>query len=229
MQLGQMIAKIRKEEGLTQETFAKKFNVTRQTVSNWENEKSYPDLHTLVNISDTFHISLDVLLKGDTAMVKDIDKKIKKHSLYKGLMIGLVILVAILTILLSVIYFTDKSLNDTVKEHMAWNVSSVEAIEIYDFSSQELITKAEDSGSVNRVLSGLNIQGWEKTGKIDSDSKPAYTIKLYHDTGKQGNGIGAEEITVYEDGGYAAVFITSPGNVKQNYKTEINISELINE
>ena len=43
MQLGQMIAKIRKEQGMTQETFAKKFDVTRQTVSNWENEKSYPD------------------------------------------------------------------------------------------------------------------------------------------------------------------------------------------
>ncbi|MFR3234236.1 MAG: helix-turn-helix transcriptional regulator [Blautia producta] len=40
MQLGQMIVKLRKEQGLTQETFAKKFNVTRQTVSNWENEVS---------------------------------------------------------------------------------------------------------------------------------------------------------------------------------------------
>lgn len=37
MQLGQMIVQIRKEQGLTQETFAKKFGVTRQTVSNWEN------------------------------------------------------------------------------------------------------------------------------------------------------------------------------------------------
>ena len=64
MQLGQMIVKLRKEQGLTQETFAKKFNVTRQTVSNWENEKSYPDLHTLVKISDEFHLSLDILLKG---------------------------------------------------------------------------------------------------------------------------------------------------------------------
>lgn len=40
MQLGQMIAKIRKEQGMTQETFAKKFDVTRQTVSNWENDVS---------------------------------------------------------------------------------------------------------------------------------------------------------------------------------------------
>ena len=88
MQLGQMIVKLRKEQGLTQETFAKKFNVTRQTVSNWENEKSYPDLHTLVKISDEFNLSLDILLKGNPTMVNDIDKKVKKHTLYKGIILG---------------------------------------------------------------------------------------------------------------------------------------------
>ena len=81
MQLGQAIAQIRKERGLTQEAFAKMYSVTRQTVSNWENEKSYPDLSTLVKISDEFNVSLDVLLKGDFRMVKDIDKKIKKTAI----------------------------------------------------------------------------------------------------------------------------------------------------
>lgn len=81
MQLGQAIAQIRKERGLTQEAFAKMYNVTRQTVSNWENEKSYPDLSTLVKISDEFNVSLDILLKGDFRMVKDIDKKLKKTAI----------------------------------------------------------------------------------------------------------------------------------------------------
>ena len=54
MQLGQTIQKIRKENHLTQEEFAEIFHVTRQTVSNWENEKSYPDLLTLVAISDNY-------------------------------------------------------------------------------------------------------------------------------------------------------------------------------
>ena len=40
MQLGQMIVQIRKEQGLTQETFAKKFGVTRQTVSNWKTRRA---------------------------------------------------------------------------------------------------------------------------------------------------------------------------------------------
>lgn len=75
MQLGQMIAKIRKEQGLTQEAFAEKFHVTRQTVSNWENEKSYPDLQVLVDMSNRFKISLDILLKEDSKMVRTIDKE----------------------------------------------------------------------------------------------------------------------------------------------------------
>lgn len=77
MQLGQMISKIRKEKELTQEDFAQKFNVTRQTVSNWENGKSYPDLLTLVRISDEFDCSLDVMLKENNAMTEDMNKKMK--------------------------------------------------------------------------------------------------------------------------------------------------------
>ena len=62
MDFGNKICKIRKDNNLTQEEFAERYNVTRQTVSSWENCKSYPDLDTLVRISDDFSISLDVLL-----------------------------------------------------------------------------------------------------------------------------------------------------------------------
>ena len=59
--------------------------MTRQTVSNWENEKSYPDLQMLIDISNRFEISLDTLIKEDSKMVKTIDKervlgKIKKEK-----------------------------------------------------------------------------------------------------------------------------------------------------
>lgn len=84
MNVGNQVSNIRKENQLTQEEFGKLFYVTRQTVSNWENGKSYPDLQTLIDISNQFGISLDVLLKEDSKMVKTIDKervlgKIKKE------------------------------------------------------------------------------------------------------------------------------------------------------
>lgn len=75
MKLGKEIQQIRKERGMTQEAFGQLFHVTRQTVSNWENEKSYPDLETLVDMSDRFSISLDMLLKEDAHMIQTIDKE----------------------------------------------------------------------------------------------------------------------------------------------------------
>ena len=85
MNIGNQILNIRKEKQLTQEEFGKLFHVTRQTVSNLENEKSYPDLQTIIQISDQFEISLDTLIKEDSKMVKTIDKervlgKIKKKN-----------------------------------------------------------------------------------------------------------------------------------------------------
>lgn len=75
MDIGNQILNIRKEQKLTQEEFGRLFYVTRQTVSNWENGKSYPDLQILVDISNRFQISLDLLLKGDSKMVRAIDKE----------------------------------------------------------------------------------------------------------------------------------------------------------
>lgn len=77
MNLGQTITKIRKERGLTQEEFAKEFNVTRQTISNWENSKSYPDLLTLVKISEDYGYSLDSMLKDDKDMTVAINRCIQ--------------------------------------------------------------------------------------------------------------------------------------------------------
>ena len=77
MQLGQTIVNIRKEHQMTQEQFAAKFNVTRQTVSNWENEKSYPDLLTLIKISDEFDCSLDTMLKENPKMTEKMNNYMK--------------------------------------------------------------------------------------------------------------------------------------------------------
>lgn len=73
MNIGNQISAIRKEHQLTQEKFGELFYVTRQTVSNWENEKSYPDLKILIEISNRFEISLDQLLKEDGKMVQTMD------------------------------------------------------------------------------------------------------------------------------------------------------------
>ena len=224
MQLGQAIAQIRKERGLTQEAFAKMYNVTRQTVSNWENEKSYPDLSTVVKISDEFNVSLDVLLKGDFRMVKDIDKKIKKQPFYIGIIIGLVIIVVAL---FSFIYANDKSLSDTTKDYADLMLNSAVSIEIHDSQSDKLIAKYGDKSSIDKVNAILDIENWEKVENIDKNINPIYTLELYYDTTKQDANDDIKEITIYSNGEYVSFFTTSPGGVKQNYKTNIDIAELI--
>lgn len=224
MRLGQAISQIRKERGLTQEAFGKMLSVTRQTVSNWENEKSYPDLSTLVKISDEFNVSLDVLLKGDLRMVKKIDKKIKKQPFYIGIIIGLVVIVVAL---FSFIYINNKRLSDTTKSYADWSLNSVRAIEIRDYQSDKVIATYEDESSIDKVNAILDVENWEKVKNIDKDINPIYTVELCYNTTKQDTRNDIKEITIYSDGKYASFFTTSPGGVKQNYKTNIDITELI--
>lgn len=62
MNLGEKIAKLRKEHQYTQEQLAEKMNVSRQTISKWENTLAYPETDKLIQLSQLFHCSLDYLL-----------------------------------------------------------------------------------------------------------------------------------------------------------------------
>lgn len=70
MEIGTQIRKYRSAMELSQEELAERVYVTRQTISNWENGKSYPDLHSLLLLSSLFHVSLDQLVKGDIEKMK---------------------------------------------------------------------------------------------------------------------------------------------------------------
>lgn len=59
---------------LTQEMVAEKLQVSRQTISNWENGKTYPDIISVIALSDIYAISLDALLKGDEHMIAHLEK-----------------------------------------------------------------------------------------------------------------------------------------------------------
>ena len=72
MEIGKKLKAARSRTGLTQEQVAEHLFVSRQTISNWENEKSYPDIVSVVRLSDLYSISLDELLKGDAEMLKHL-------------------------------------------------------------------------------------------------------------------------------------------------------------
>lgn len=74
MKLGQLLKEARSKTGFTQEYVAEAIHVSRQTISNWENEKSYPDVLSVIKLSDLYKVSLDDLLKGDDNMLKHVEE-----------------------------------------------------------------------------------------------------------------------------------------------------------
>ncbi len=78
---------------------AEKINVSRQTISNWENEKSYPDIISVIALSDLYSVSLDELLKGDQKMAEHLEESTNVVKSNKKLT-GAILLNIILMILL---------------------------------------------------------------------------------------------------------------------------------
>ncbi|MBC5626214.1 helix-turn-helix transcriptional regulator [Clostridium sp. NSJ-49] len=78
MEIGKQIKKYRSEMKLSQDELAEKIFVSRQTISNWENNKSYPDVKSLLLLSSLFNVSLDILIKGD---LEEMKEKIKTEDI----------------------------------------------------------------------------------------------------------------------------------------------------
>jgi len=102
MNFSNQLKRYRELHGLSQEMLAEKIYVTRQTISKWENDKTYPDIHNLIALSVLFEITLDELVKGDVVIMKNIiasekmDKDVKKmiFFLFLALVIGVPSIVA---------------------------------------------------------------------------------------------------------------------------------------
>ena len=74
MEIGAKLKDARMRAGMTQEKVAEEIQVTRQTISNWENEKSFPDIVSVIRLSSLYGIRLDQLLKGDEEMMEHLEK-----------------------------------------------------------------------------------------------------------------------------------------------------------
>ncbi|WP_265460386.1 helix-turn-helix domain-containing protein [Enterococcus sp. HY326] len=102
MNFSKQLKKYREINQLSQEVLSEKIYVTRQTISKWENDKSYPDIHNLVALSIFFDISLDELVKGDVDIMKNVvtSKKMNQDSLKMLIFLLLAIIVGIPSMLI---------------------------------------------------------------------------------------------------------------------------------
>lgn len=102
MEIGKKLKDARMHSGFTQERVAEEIGVSRQTISNWENEKSYPDIVSVIRLSDLYSISLDELLKGDIKMMEHLEEStnvVKSNQRLIGAVIMNIVLVAVLMML----------------------------------------------------------------------------------------------------------------------------------
>lgn len=112
MNIGEKLKTARQQSHLTQEAVADLILVSRQTISNWENEKSYPDIVNLIKLSDLYQISLDTLLKDDGKMIEHLDKTTNAVKSNQKLQTFLLSYLAMITclLLLSLFFILSKKL-----------------------------------------------------------------------------------------------------------------------
>ena len=97
MLIGDKLKEARLKKNMTQEEVAEKIFVSRQSISNWENNKTYPDIGNVISLSDLYDVSLDELLKGSDNFMKHLEESTDLVKSNKKL-IGLIILALIIVV-----------------------------------------------------------------------------------------------------------------------------------
>ena len=105
MELGRQIKKYRNELSMSQDTLAERVFVSRQTISNWENDKSYPDVNSLVLLSEVFHTSIDNLIKGDIEIMKQEVRSEDKKQFEKVSQVFAVMLLTMMITPIPLVHF----------------------------------------------------------------------------------------------------------------------------
>ena len=100
MRIADKIKNARIQKGYTQEQVAENLLVSRQTISNWENGRSLPDIISIIKMSELYELSLDEMMKGDKALLKKVERDVGAVKAEKKLIKFAWISIVIGTILL---------------------------------------------------------------------------------------------------------------------------------
>ncbi|AYM01996.1 helix-turn-helix domain-containing protein [Levilactobacillus yiduensis] len=104
MTFGERLQHTRLEQHLTQTAVAEALHVTRQTISSWETGHSYPNIDSLIQLSDFYHLSLDTLLKEN----HDMADTLRKPAVFQALRPTIRNLTIINTISMITLLFADQ-------------------------------------------------------------------------------------------------------------------------
>ncbi|ARV01826.1 TPA: helix-turn-helix transcriptional regulator [Streptococcus pyogenes] len=107
MEIGQQIIRYRKQQALSQEELAEKVYVSRQSISNWENDKTYPDIHSLLLLSQIFQVSLNQLIKGDIEKMKYTITQVDKKNFKRDTKVMVTLMILLMISSYPLVYFLE--------------------------------------------------------------------------------------------------------------------------
>ncbi|MEY1698253.1 helix-turn-helix domain-containing protein [Streptococcus pyogenes] len=107
MEIGQQIIRYRKQQALSQEKLAEKVYVSYQSISNWENDKTYPDIHSLLLLSQIFQVSLDQLIKGDIEKMKYTITQVDKKNFKRDTKVMVTLMILLMISSYPLVYFLE--------------------------------------------------------------------------------------------------------------------------
>lgn len=107
MEIGQQIIRYRKQQALSQEELTEKVYVSRQSISNWENDKTYPDIYSLLLLSQIFQVSLDQLIKGDIEKMKYTITQVDKKNFERDTKVMVTLMILLMISSYPLVYFLE--------------------------------------------------------------------------------------------------------------------------
>lgn len=173
MEIGCRIKSYRTQLGMSQDALAERVYVSRQTISSWENDKTYPDVQSLLILSEVFGATIDDLVKGDVeAMTKTLDTDAKTM-----LRLGFVMLAFLLLMILALVWVsvqlivwdwpTEQTVPTIVLALVLWGIAMFAAVwaerlkkehdlvtyqEVLSFMTGKDVDRATEKGRRERLI-----------------------------------------------------------------------------
>lgn len=192
MDFGKILKEKRHQAGITQEELAKRLNVSRSAISNWEIGRNYPDIHTLVEISTSLGVSLDELLENSTmteTMIDTTKEMAVNQKKKRGKLFYVVALCSIVSVM-SLLFFSFSKQptivlnaveNADSEEVALFNKEDIKDITLKDKKMTVLFTIPKDSEYVGYYVDGSNQEGFVNLDLYKTAYSDVNQRKLVHD------------------------------------------------
>ncbi|QFR22745.1 helix-turn-helix domain-containing protein [Schleiferilactobacillus harbinensis] len=123
IEFGSTLKKVRLAQGLSQQQVADKLNLTRQTISKWENGRGYPDFENLILLSELYGVTIDQLVNRRTLNLDPVQVLTMNKKREKAMWLTRQAKIFLTAILLSIVAYTiiwwGKSAYETYRDQTA--------------------------------------------------------------------------------------------------------------